>query len=245
MTLIDVIDEIDAIEPNAYTYQQKAKWVLRAEGSVATGIYLMDPEDVSRPTLADDASEEWYFPLLTPAPFDKIYPLYLHAMIHYANSEYERYQNDMMLYNEAYGEFARWFAAKYDPALTKRKRSLRWSITLDPGEASDGDVKLTELQPGDIVGPVRVTWVNGNERNRGSIEVRVPFGNLDEQYLYAGEISTEEPTETAPCAYRSDRAAELMLYYNLESFFMGGPLTTRLEVPVYSYGWPDEWRRRP
>ena len=54
--------------------------------------------------------------LLAFPPHDKIYWHYLVAMIHFANADYDRYQNTMQLYNESLGEFMRWYAQNYRPA---------------------------------------------------------------------------------------------------------------------------------
>lgn len=54
--------------------------------------------------------------LLVEPPHDKLYWHYLVSMIHFANADYDRYQNTMQLYNESFGEFMRWFAQVYRPA---------------------------------------------------------------------------------------------------------------------------------
>lgn len=59
--------------------------------------------------------------LLAPPPFDRLYRLYLLAMIHFANGEYSRYQNSMALFNAAMGDFARWYARVYAPADAARE----------------------------------------------------------------------------------------------------------------------------
>lgn len=214
MTLTECIEEIDAIEPNAYSEEQKVKWVMQAEKSVATGIYLINAEDVGFPQLAE-SSPDYGFPLLVPSPFDKIYPLYLHAMIHYANSEYERYQNDMSLYNAAYGEFARWFAAKYEPALTKRKGTFSEAyreaerLFLPPcigtgfsavlGEDFTGDVDIS------VNGEIVVSVENGTETDY-PVALWLPDGG---EIVFTGVFSGE----------------------------------IALRGKTYRYGWPDEFGR--
>ena len=54
--------------------------------------------------------------LLVEPPHDKLYWHYLCAMIHFANADYDRYQNTFQLYNDSFGEFMRWFANVYRPA---------------------------------------------------------------------------------------------------------------------------------
>ena len=57
--------------------------------------------------------------LLAGAPFDKLYRLYLAALIHFANGEYDRYQNSMALYNSACGEYIRWYSRVKRPAESR------------------------------------------------------------------------------------------------------------------------------
>ncbi|MBQ9980178.1 MAG: collagen-like protein [Oscillospiraceae bacterium] len=46
--------------------------------------------------------------LLVAAPHDKIYYTYLCALIDYANGEYDKYQNTMVLFNAHLAEYAKW-----------------------------------------------------------------------------------------------------------------------------------------
>lgn len=57
--------------------------------------------------------------MLAGAPFDKLYRLYLAALIHFANGEYDRYQNSMALFNSACGEYIRWFSRVKCPAESR------------------------------------------------------------------------------------------------------------------------------
>lgn len=112
MTLAQCISFVDGIEPNAYTNEQKARWVSECEGRVWTDVFLQSPADFTPLTYSANASDE----LSVKAPHDKIYDRYLRAMIHYANNEPDRYAMSYTLFNDAWGEFVRWFARNYDPA---------------------------------------------------------------------------------------------------------------------------------
>lgn len=54
--------------------------------------------------------------LLVPPPHDNIYRTYLGAMIDYANGEYDRYNNSMILFNKQFGSLTAWYARTYHPA---------------------------------------------------------------------------------------------------------------------------------
>ena len=112
MTLKAVIDFVDAIEPNAYTNDQKTAWVSECEGMAYTEVFLLSPYEF-HPLDYDENEEDT---LAVMPPHDKVYPLYLQAKIHFANGEYDRYANAMAMFNAAWGEFVRWFARTYSPA---------------------------------------------------------------------------------------------------------------------------------
>ena len=54
--------------------------------------------------------------LIAPPPHDKIYWVYLAAMIDFAFGEYTKYTNMMEEFNQRLGEYTRWFATFYRPA---------------------------------------------------------------------------------------------------------------------------------
>lgn len=137
MTATECINYIDAIEPNAYTSAQKLRWVSECEGKVYTNLFLVQPYEFTPVT---DGSRI----LALPAPYDRIYPRYLQAMIHYANGEYDRYANSMAVFNEAWGELNRWFGGDYD--VTDRLRNKRFEavVTLEPHDTAETIMEIPE-----------------------------------------------------------------------------------------------------
>ncbi|MBR2716265.1 MAG: hypothetical protein IKD79_00825 [Oscillospiraceae bacterium] len=112
MTLKACIDFVDGIEPNAYTNEQKTVWVNECEGMVYTDVFLLSPAEYRPLDYTADKDRE----MDVKPPHDKLYPLHLQAKIHFADGEYERYAASLTLFNEAWGEFVRWFARTYSPA---------------------------------------------------------------------------------------------------------------------------------
>lgn len=110
MTLKEVIDFVDGIEPNAYTNDQKTVWVSECEGQVYLDVFLR--EDFTALVYTDDKDDD----LSVAPPHDRIYRDYLHARVLLANGEYDRYQNAMTVFNAEWGDFVRWYARMYDPA---------------------------------------------------------------------------------------------------------------------------------
>jgi len=110
--LCDVINRVDSIKPNAFSEQNKTDWLNEVEGAVQIEVQLLDIEDVVQYTYATDKNKT----LIVPAPFDKLYWVYLSAMIDFANGEYDKYSNTMAVYNGYWGEYMRWYAENYRPA---------------------------------------------------------------------------------------------------------------------------------
>lgn len=91
--------------------------VFRVEGRdvfFAEGTFTANdtPETGNAEAVADDSGTV----LLVDAPHDKLYRPYLMAQIDFANADYDKYANDMALFNAYYGEFVRWFSRTYAPA---------------------------------------------------------------------------------------------------------------------------------
>ena len=124
MTIQDVIDLVDSIEPNAYNNAQKAAWINECEGKVYTHLFLVQPYEYKTVSQA----------LALPAPYDRMYSRYLQAMIHYADGEYNRYQNSMAMFNEVWGEANRWFGGDFDVTDRLRNRSFQAKYEIGVGD---------------------------------------------------------------------------------------------------------------
>lgn len=114
MKLGEVISYVDGIKPNAFTNEDKTRWINEAEGMVQTDIFLLAPEEI----ITYDFENDRETTLLVRPPHDKIYAAYLVAMIDFANGEYNKYQNTHQMFNANYAEFMNWFATNYRPADT-------------------------------------------------------------------------------------------------------------------------------
>lgn len=132
MTIQQCITIVDEYEPNAYTSAQKARWVQECEGRIFTQVFLQQPINAKSQTTQEILAMD----LSLPAPYDRIYPAYLQAMIHYANGEYDRYSNSMQMFNDAWAELNRWFGRDFDIADRNRNRNQqRITVSVQPGES--------------------------------------------------------------------------------------------------------------
>lgn len=110
----EIIARVDAYKPNDFSEAMKLKWLNDLDGKIGLDVFLMDITEIRARQLAYPEGMEQE-PLVT-FPHEDIYDLYLAAKIDYENGEYNRYQNTMAAYNEAYGNFVRWLARTYQPA---------------------------------------------------------------------------------------------------------------------------------
>lgn len=112
MTLKAVIDQVNAIKPNAFSEEQKTEWINEVEKKIQAEIFLFGPAQTIVYTWPQDQNTE----LLADPLHDGVYPAYLTARIDFANGEYNRYANTLQMFNTQYIEFMRWFAQHYRPA---------------------------------------------------------------------------------------------------------------------------------
>lgn len=112
MTLKEAVDFIDEIKPNAFTDEQKTRWLSELEGRLQSEVFLLAPAEIIVYDYGLDADSE----LLVAPPYDDLYTAYLAAMVDYANGEYSRYANTAEMFQSRYTAFTRWFTQRYRPA---------------------------------------------------------------------------------------------------------------------------------
>ena len=99
-----VIERVDAMKPNAYTDDDKYRWISNLDGVVS--LQVMEMEEPVVYEMPRDADKE----LLVKAPFDEIYELYVSAMIDYHNREYNNYNNVALMFQEKLEQYKAWYA---------------------------------------------------------------------------------------------------------------------------------------
>ena len=113
-TIREVLARVDQRKPNAFTAEQKVAWISALEGRIAIDVFLMDISEAEQFQYQAEADQDTK--LLIRFPHDDLYDLWLYAQIDMANGEYDKYQNAMIQYNEAFSNFVKWFARVYAPA---------------------------------------------------------------------------------------------------------------------------------
>ena len=115
MTIIEVINQIDALKPNTYSQEDKIKWLSTLDGIIKREI--IDTHEGAENVAFEGYTEETPLDtvLLISAPYDDIYVKWLEVQIDYANKDYGKYANSMIMYNNAYSTFYSWYNRNYMP----------------------------------------------------------------------------------------------------------------------------------
>lgn len=96
MKIHKAIETIKNMKPSQYTDEMLVNWLSTLDGQIYED--LMAKYGAPAPFLPY-TEQMLGRDLLAPFPHDELYLTYLGAKIDYANAEYERYNNGMMLFN--------------------------------------------------------------------------------------------------------------------------------------------------
>lgn len=99
MTPNKAIEIVDKLKPNAYTEEDKLRWINELDGMVQR--LVMQEDNITQYAYPDDMDRE----LLIPAPFDDVYTLFLEAKIDYYNREYANYNNSATMFEAQFSEY--------------------------------------------------------------------------------------------------------------------------------------------
>lgn len=106
MTVTDTISQADELRLNTISDEQKAAWVMGLDQQIGERI---DMASYGHSWPAGDGE------LLLPAPYDRVYVLYLCSQIDYYNNETALYGNDKAVYDEAMSEAMAWWRRQHCP----------------------------------------------------------------------------------------------------------------------------------
>ena len=121
MTIMEALYRIDEVKPNSYSQAEKIKWLSSLDGTIKSEI--IDTHEGGEKVVFNGYNENTPLdtPLLVPAPYDDIYLRWLEMQIDYANGEYGKYNNSMMVYNTAYTSYANYYNRTHMPIGKKFK----------------------------------------------------------------------------------------------------------------------------
>jgi hypothetical protein len=121
MTLMAALHRIDSIKPNSYSQDVKIAWLSTLDGIIKTEI--IDTHEGADKVVFNEYKEDTDLntKLLVPAPYDEIYLFWLESKIDYWNGEIGKYNNSIVMYNEAYSTFAKHYNRMHMPKGKKLK----------------------------------------------------------------------------------------------------------------------------
>ena len=82
MTAGQVLTQVDSLLPNAYTREEKLRWLLQAEGTLIREVLRPVDRETSVPEKLEESTV-----LVAGTPYDGLYDLYVQAQIHYADGD--------------------------------------------------------------------------------------------------------------------------------------------------------------
>lgn len=116
MKVKDVLAYIDQIRPNAYTDREKIAMLNTIEGRVYTDIFHKAEGFTGEFVPFKEGEEERE--LAVPVPFTDLYINYMASRIDYFNGDVGRYNDSIVLYNDAWDQYAAHYRANNKPKQT-------------------------------------------------------------------------------------------------------------------------------
>lgn len=115
MKIDEVINMVDALKPNAYTQEEKIRWLSNLDSRVK--VQIMDAHEDNQHTdfKGYDDLTKLETELLVSEPYDEMYLRWLEAMIDYTNGDDDRYNNAIILFNNAYENYKRYYTRTHTP----------------------------------------------------------------------------------------------------------------------------------
>ena len=115
MTIAEVISKVDALKPNTYTPEDKIGWLSALDARVKAQVIDAHEHGDHVFFYGYDGMIDQDTELLVGAPYDEMYLRWLEAMIDYHNSDDDRYNNAIMLFNNAYEGFKKHYTRTHTP----------------------------------------------------------------------------------------------------------------------------------
>ena len=115
MTISEAINKVDSMKPNTYEFKDKVEWLSNLDARVKS--QSLDAHECNGMCFfyGYDSETDKDTELIAHAPYDEMYLRWLEAMIDYHNSEDERYNNAIILFNYAYEGYKRQYTRTHMP----------------------------------------------------------------------------------------------------------------------------------
>lgn len=104
MTIQEAIARVDSLKPNQYKHPEKVAWLSDVDGKIYTEVISKRENTEGIEWKPYTENTDVSLKLLVDDPYTEVYIYYLCAKIDWYNGEYDRYNNDMTAFNQAYQE---------------------------------------------------------------------------------------------------------------------------------------------
>ena len=123
MTIGELFAQVDELKPSRYDDTVKMIWLNEVEGRIVKELIEVcvpdaDMEEFSFQEYTDSTPIDTT--LIAKEPYAVLYRYYLYSMIDLTNEETDRYQNNAMLFNQAYQDFANYWYRTHKTKYPKR-----------------------------------------------------------------------------------------------------------------------------
>ena len=109
MTIMDAINRIDSLKPNRYEQGEKIKWLNTLDQRVMAEIITTHENNLEKEFTGYNEETSLNTVLLVPSPHDDIYLYWMEAQIDYWNGEYGKYNNSIVMFNNAYDSYFNYY----------------------------------------------------------------------------------------------------------------------------------------
>lgn len=123
MTLNELIEQVTVLRGQQYATETIVSWINEIEGEIIDEVVnRAEGNNVEfKPLRYETDSEK---ELTLPARFQDIYTNYILSKIDFNNQETERYNNDVVMFNSAYAEYAAWYRRNHVPKPGSRFKKM-------------------------------------------------------------------------------------------------------------------------
>jgi hypothetical protein len=121
MTIMDALYRIDELKPNSYSQSEMIKWLSSLDGKIKSEI--IDTHEGGGDVVFNGYNEDTELTtvLLVPSPYDDIYVRWLETQIDYNNGELGKYNNSLVVFNDALSLYQRHYNRTHMPKGKKFK----------------------------------------------------------------------------------------------------------------------------
>ena len=120
MTINEAITRVDSLKHNTYAPEDKVDWLSRLDLMVKN--HILDTHEGEAVIFTGyDSTTDLQTVLLVPEPYTEVYLRWMEAQIDYHNSEYQKYNNAIEMFNTAYQNYRNHYNRTHMPKGKKIK----------------------------------------------------------------------------------------------------------------------------